>query len=102
MHQGLAPDIELLHFWFVAAIREAFCEALTNRGTMLRLAGDEVFLVKCLPFDLLLVAQSGTMRKNNEKTLLPQRRHVAIRGSGGIHHKSNIQLSSPTNRDLLR
>ena len=38
MHQGLAPDIELLHFWFVAAIREAFCEALTNCGTMLRLS----------------------------------------------------------------
>ena len=102
MHQGLAPDIQLLHFWFVAAIREAFCEALANCGTMLRLAGDEVFLAKYLPFDLLLVAQGVTTRKHDEKTLLPQRRHVAIRAAGRIHHKSNIQLSSPNECDLLR
>src|ERR1700681_2398288 len=102
MHQGLAPDIELLHFWCVAAIREAFCEPLTNRGTMLRLAGDEEFLAKYLPFDLLLVAQDVTMRKNNEKTLLPQRRHVAIRGAGRIYDKPDIQLSPPNERDLLR
>ena len=86
----------------MGVIGEALCEPLTYRGTVLRLAGDEVFLAKDRPFDLLLVTQGVTMRKHDEKTLFPQRRHVAIRAAGRIHHKSNIQLSSPNERDLLR
>jgi hypothetical protein len=65
------------------------------------LAGDKVLLAEIRPFDLALITQSMSLRERHEKTLLPQGRHVAIRGTGYVHDKPDIKLPSPNECDLL-
>jgi hypothetical protein len=66
------------------------------------LAKYEAFTVQIGPIDYRSLTKRMTVRKHDEKALIPKRSHVAVNRFGRVGHERHIKLSPANKRDVFR
>jgi hypothetical protein len=101
MHQGITPNIELLHIGSSMAVAQPSGESLAKCGVAFGLAQNEVLIAKIGPFDLIPCTQRVILGEDNKHPFDPKRESLTTLGIGRIHDERHIKVSFSNSCDVV-